>query len=103
VGIDPAGAEVLAGELQDAERMLIEAAAEVRAALADAGVTSFAAVELDAISTWCRAQAIDVRRRAGAIDVRGINAKAAASLFAQHPEVNELRRQQLFALLGLGA
>ncbi len=103
MGIDPAGAEVLARELQDAERMLIEAAAEVRAALADAGVTSFAAVELDAISTWCRAQAIDVRRRAGAIDVRGINARAAASLFAQDPEVNELRRQQLFALLGLGA
>ncbi|PLS76524.1 MAG: hypothetical protein CYG61_01415 [Actinobacteria bacterium] len=103
VGIDPAGAEVLARELQDAERMLIEAAAEVRAALADAGVTSFAAVELDAISTWCRAQAIDVRRRAGAIDVRGINARAAASLFAQDPEVNELRRQQLFVLLGLGA
>ncbi len=102
VGIDPARAEVLVRELQDAERRLREVAAKVRAALADAGVASFAAAELDDVSTWCRAQAMDVRRRAAAVDVRGLNARAAESMIGLGHDLGGRRRSQLFALLGLG-
>lgn len=63
---------VLAHELHDAERLMRDAASEIRAALADAGVASLAAVELGDVSGWCRAQATDLRRRAARVDVRGV-------------------------------